>query len=189
VSGAALQLLAVAIGTVLVIAAVSKLVAAASVEGFLTAAGVSKKLARELARALPPAELGIGALLVSAAAPKVGAALAVALTFSFALVQLRAGRQRESVGCRCFGVLDEGISAPFAVARALGLFAASVALLSAELSTAATPAFDWAASASGAAVGAGSVLAFALVHEVRDFERRRPHAVRAAGPPPAGPTA
>lgn len=169
--------LQVAIGAVLLAAAVAKLGAPGPLRDFLAAWGVPTPVVSAAAWAVPAGEAACGALLLTGLRP-VPAVIAVMLSLAFVAVTVVAARSGLAVGCGCFGALDERRSTPVTVARAAVLAGASLALLAVHLARP-EPVAAWAGGQAGpVTVGLLAalvyVLSFAVVGKVYEFERDRP---------------
>jgi hypothetical protein len=162
--------LQVAVGAVLLVAAVAKLMPGGGVGPFLAAIGVPVPLAAPVARALPAVEAVSGLLLVLGR-PSWAAVPAAVLTVGFAAVLGWAAVAGVREGCRCFGAVDSA-RAPRGVglARAGVLAVAAVALLLAGAPTSDVPAPALLLGALTATVYIGT---FAMAGQVLMFEQAR----------------
>jgi hypothetical protein len=167
-----------AIGTILVCAAVAKVLSGGSLRPFLVATGFSRTTSGLISHLAPPLEGLVGALLLSGVA--LPAAAATALSLAFFAVLIVAWRRGVDEGCRCFGSLDPSRLSGWPVARA-GLLLAGTVLLSSVYAASGWPVWVgiWQEpsvvfAVLGALAGVGYVVAFALLEQIRHFQRRRP---------------
>ncbi|MFB9965911.1 MauE/DoxX family redox-associated membrane protein [Sinosporangium siamense] len=167
-----------AVGVVLFVAGVSKVVSKQSVLPFLVALTVPRGVAEFAAKAVAPLEIACGVLLL-AGLGSTPAYLAAALCTAFAVLLLLAYRFGVTESCSCFGSLDRSEFGIVVVFRGVAL--AVAALWSAALVTRAGPAessLAWdRATAEAVTVGAAAagvyVLGFMLLAEVVQFEGHR----------------
>lgn len=173
-----------AIGTILVLAAAAKASRRDPLRPFLLATGFSERTSGLVSRVAPPLEGLVGALLLAGLAFPAAAASAV-LSLAFCSVLILARHRGVDEGCRCFGFLGSDRLSALAVVRAVLLAAGSLLLGWGHFRGG--PAM-WSelwrdpivfVTILGAFAGAGYVLAFALLEQARNFERRRPRRIPA----------
>lgn len=102
-----LMLARLVVGSVFLMAGLAKLGATDKLEESVSRyqLGISGRLARLIAAALPPAELGLGIVLVLGLAPSAFAMLAAVILAGFVLIQAIAVARGLPVQCSCFGIL------------------------------------------------------------------------------------
>jgi hypothetical protein len=162
--------LQVAVGVVLLVAAVAKVTPGGSVRPFLAAIGVPGGLAAPLARALPAVEAASGLLLLLGR-PSWAAVPAAVLTAGFTAVLGWAALAGVTESCRCFGAVDTArVPRAVGLARAVLLAVAAVGLLLAGTPTSDVPA---AALLVGALTATVYIATFAMAGQVLMFERAR----------------
>jgi len=157
------QYLQVAIGSVLLVAALTKLHRPAPAARFAARAGMPDRLARASVIGLGAVELGLGASAVTLASPLAVGLACLALCALFAAAILIPGRGAPTP-CGCFGALDTAESVGLQELRTVALLA--IAIVSAALiggGQASTAGADGtpALTAEGIATGLAFVVAFA----------------------------
>lgn len=172
------------VGTILVFAAAAKMGQRDSLRPFLLAVGFSWRTSNLASRVAPSLEGLVGAsLLTGVAFP--AAVAATVLAFMFCSVLLLARGRGVDEGCRCFGFLDSSKLSLLPVIRAGVLTGVAFLLSLIYLDDGMTA---WIGLRQGSAivltvlgvfVGIGYIGVFALLEQVRSFERRRPHRVPA----------
>lgn len=102
-----LMLARLVVGAVFLMAGLAKLGATDKLEESVSRyqLGLSGRPARLIAATLPPAELGLGIVLVLGLAPLASALVAAITLTGFVLVQVVAVARRLPVQCSCFGIL------------------------------------------------------------------------------------
>lgn len=167
--------LAAATAATLVWAGLAKLAARTptSLE-LLSGLGIRARVASAIARATGPAELLLGAAILSGTAPLLTNALAVGLGLAFVGVQVPALRRGLDAPCGCLGELDRRRVSRLSLARAaafLAVAAGAAGTARGSLVTAPVASFPWTLLG---ALGAVAVLAsFVLLEEVAYFEQHR----------------
>lgn len=167
------------VGTVLIVAALTKITGGSSVRPFLNALGVPPELGRFLNGAVPIAEGVCGVGLLLSISPWAAAGAAV-LSVGFAVALVTALRVGVTVGCRCFGSLDRGQTTSVTAARAITLALAAMVLLGVQLDNPASGRLDpqqplelTATLGMGVLAGAVYITTFSLLARVQGFERDR----------------
>jgi hypothetical protein len=160
------QYLQVVLGTVLVVAAVTKLHRPAASARFASHLGVSGRLAHASAIALGGLELGLGAAAAALVAPVAAAWACVALFAAFAGLVL-ATRHRDRPPCGCFGALDTAEATPVQDLRAVALLVIAVGS-AVMIGSGPAPAAETrlALTAEGVATGIASVMASVMAQRI-----------------------
>jgi uncharacterized membrane protein YphA (DoxX/SURF4 family) len=165
-----------AVGVVLLVAGIGKVVAPGSLLPFLTALGLPAAAARLTGYALPLVEIMCGGLLLAGVRPwPARGTLVLSVVFLGTLwVARRAG---VSVGCRCFGALDSATLTPVALVRAAGLVVLAGWVVAAQWTGAAAPLTPPQVLA-GAAAAFVFLIGSALLGKVYEFESGRREVAR-----------
>jgi uncharacterized membrane protein YphA (DoxX/SURF4 family) len=157
------EALSALLGALFVTSGVAKISDGNRVASFATQAGVPRALARLVPTGLPATEIVVGACLLSTRYSVAAAASSICLTTLFFAVAMSAWRRGVSAACRCFGVIDQGMSAGDTLLRA-GVVLSLAALLLGLL-TGSSPTQLSASTANwwlGIALATTLVMAFAL---------------------------
>lgn len=166
----------------LLISAVGKLAARASLRSFLVALGAPPMGATAAAALVVPLELTIGVGLLLPPTSGSSAWVAVVLASLFVGAQGLALRLVHVPSCGCVGFLEvEGARSGFPQALFIWLMAASAIGAEWLSDDSQGSASSWmVTNAVGFLSGAGSLLAFSLVSQVLRFERTRPRFIPGA---------
>jgi hypothetical protein len=157
-----------AVGAVLLVAGIGKVVAPGSLRPFLIALGLPAPAVRLTSYALPIVEIVCGGLLLAGVRPwPARGTLVLSVVFLGALwVARRAG---VSVSCRCFGPLDSATLTPVALVRAAGLVVLAGWLVAAQWIGTAAPLAP-SQMLAGAAAAFVFLIGSALLGKVYEFE-------------------
>mgnify|MGYP000368435895 CR=1 FL=1 len=167
-----------AIGTVLVLAAVLKLVTRTNLGPYLMAVGFGKRTAVAIQRVAAPIELVVGAVLIAGLASFSARLVAFLLVLVFILIQLQARRVEVTTECACFALLDDAQSSRWPLVRASMLMALVASAISLDtVGSGRYPSGAVASALLGVASGCAFVLVFALLAQVHRFEQRRPRPI------------
>lgn len=168
----------VAIGTVLLLAGLSKAIDPASMRAFIGEFKVPPFAARVAVPVVIASELAAGLSLVSGWQVIAGAVLSTFLSFGFVSTLLLARARRSAISCGCFGPFDGGQPQWLQIARAaLMLLGAGVVLAQTTAFTAGShhQFYDVAYTTRilGAASGVAFATVFVLIGQILVFERGR----------------
>jgi hypothetical protein len=174
-----------AIGTVFIVAAVAKAIRGDSLQTFLLAIGLSRKMSGWVSHATPAVEGALGVLLLLGVALP-AAVVAAALTLSFCAVLALAWSKGVDKSCGCFGPLETQRLSRISMFRALVLASSALLLSLIWLLDGQTMwQAPWEGSSAlstilGTLNGAGYVVAFSLWEQAWSFKRMRPRRYPAA---------
>jgi hypothetical protein len=180
---AAVHVLSVGVGSILLLSAALKLQSPAEFERYVRTAGLAGRAARGAAYAVILVEAVVAVLLVAGALPLVALGAAACLSLGFVVLQASTFLAGTRTTCGCFGPLDAAVAPGVHLVRALVLAALALAALVALVAS--KEAHTLLAVPGGLEVAVGGlsgtsfVIGFALLGQVVFFQRWRPRGSRA----------